>query len=156
MPSLLQLLIATPVVVLLHELAHAGMALALTRGKVLVVVGYGPGMKLQLGRLALHVSPLAASGCCVHRATRESGDRAIIAAAGPVASLMLAVLGWRVSEALGDAHPFLAGLAAAIGIAGLFTTLFTAIPMRYPAELAVGADRDSDGMVVLRSLKRSA
>src|SRR3954466_11134807 len=87
-PSLLQLLIATPVAVLLHELAHAGMALALTRGKVLVVVGDGPGMKLRLGRLALHVSPLAASGCCVHRATRDSADRGIIAAAGPIASLL--------------------------------------------------------------------
>src|SRR3954453_2507411 len=77
LPSLLQLLIATPFAVLLHELAHAGMALALTRGKVLVVVGFGPAMKLHLGRLALHVSPLATSGCTVHRATRASGDRAI-------------------------------------------------------------------------------
>ena len=139
---------------MLHELSHAGMALALTRGKVLVVVGYGPGMKLQLGRLAVHLSPLAASGCCVHRATRDSSDRAIIAAAGPVASLLLAVLGWRTSEALTQSHPFLAGFAAAVGIAGLLTTIFTAIPMRYPAELAVGADRDSDGMVVLRALRR--
>ncbi len=154
MPSLLQLLVATPLVVLLHELAHAGMALALTRGKVLVVVGYGPGMKLQLGRLAVHLSPLAASGCCVHRTTRESTDRAIIAAAGPVASLMLAVLGWRTSEVLVGSHPFLAGFAAAVGIAGLLTAIFTAIPMRYPAELAVGAERDSDGMVVLRALRR--
>jgi hypothetical protein len=154
MPSLLQLVIATPVVVLLHELAHAGMALALTRGRVLVVVGYGPGMKMQLGRLAVHLSPLAASGCCVHRATRDSSDRAIIAAAGPVASLMLAVVGWRTAEALSATHPFLAGFAAAIGVAGLFTTIFTAIPMRYPPELAVGADRDSDGMTVLRALRR--
>jgi len=154
MPSLLQLLVATPLVVLLHELAHAGMALALTRGKVLVVVGYGPGVKLQLGRLAVHLSPLAASGCCVHRATRESSDRAIIAAAGPVASLMLAVFGWRTFEVLAGSQPFLAGFAAAVGIAGLFTAIFTAIPMRYPAELAVGAERDSDGMVVLRALRR--
>ena len=154
MPSLLQLVIATPIVVLLHELAHAGMALALTRGKVLVVVGYGPGMKLRLGRLAVHLSPLAASGCCVHRATRESSDRAIIAAAGPVASLMLAVLGWRTSEVLAGSSPFLAGFAAAVGVAGLVTAVFTAIPMRYPAELAVGAERDSDGMVVLRAFRR--
>lgn len=130
------------------------MALALTRGKVLVVVGYGPGMKMQLGRLALHVSPLAASGCCVHRATRDSGDRAIIAAAGPIASLFLAVLGWRLSEALVGEHLFLAGFAAALGAAGLFVTLLTALPLRYPAAVAVGADRDSDGMTVLRALRR--
>jgi hypothetical protein len=154
LPSLLQLLIATPIAVLFHELAHAGMALALTRGRVLVVVGYGPGMKMQLGRLALHVSPLAASGCCVHRATRDSSDRGIIAAAGPIASLMLAVLGWRVSEALAGSHLFLAGLAAALGAAGLFVTLLTALPLRYPAAVAIGDDRDSDGMTVLKALKR--
>jgi hypothetical protein len=153
-PSLLQLLIAVPLAVLAHELAHAGMALALTRGKVLVVVGYGPGMKLHMGRLALHVSPLAASGCCVHRATRDSADRGIIAAAGPVASLMLAVVGWRVSEALSGSHLFAAGLFAALGAAGALITLLTALPVRYPAAVAIGDDRDSDGMTVLRALRR--
>ena len=154
-PSLLQLLIALPVAVLLHELAHAGMALALTRGKVLVVVGYGPAMKLHMGRLALHVSPLAASGCCVHRATRESSDRGIIAAAGPVASLLLAAVGWRVSEALVGSHLFAAGLFAALGLAGAFLALLTALPVRYPAALAIGDDRESDGMTVLRALRQS-
>jgi len=154
LPSLLQLLIATPFAVLLHELAHAGMALALTRGKVLVVVGYGPAMKLHLGRLALHVSPLATSGCTVHRATRASADRAIIAAAGPVASLLLAVVGWRVSEALSGSHLFLAGLFAALGAASLFVTALTATPVRYPAAIAIGDGRDSDGLTVLRVLKR--
>lgn len=154
LPSLLQLLIAVPLAVLTHELAHAGMALALTRGKVLVVVGYGPGMKLHLGRLALHMSPLAASGCTVHRATRESGDRAIIAAAGPVASLLLAVLGWRISEALAGSHLFLAGLFAALGAAGAFITLITALPVRYPHAVAIGDDRESDGMTVLTALRR--
>lgn len=141
--------------VLLHELAHAGMALALTRGKVLVVVGYGPGMKLHMGRLALHVSPLAASGCCVHRATRESIDRGIIAAAGPVASLLLAVLGWRVSEAVAGSSLFVAGLLAALGAASAFIALLTALPVRYPAALAIGDDRDSDGMTALTALRRS-
>jgi hypothetical protein len=156
LPSLLQLLIAVPVAVLVHEMAHAGMALALTRGKVLVVVGYGPGMKLHMGRLALHVSPLAASGCCVHRATRDSADRGIIAAAGPVASLLLAVLGWRLAEASVNSHLFTAGLFAALGAAGAFITLVTALPVRYPAALAVGDDRDSDGLTVVRALQRRA
>ena len=155
LPSLLQLVIATPIAVLLHELAHGAMALALTRGKVLVVVGYGPGMKLHLGRLALHVSPLAASGCTVHRATRESGDRGIIAAAGPIASLMLAVVGWRVAEALAGSHLFLAGLFAALGAASLLITVVTAIPVRYPAAVSIGDGRDSDGLTVLTALRRT-
>jgi hypothetical protein len=154
LPSLLQLLIATPLAVLLHELAHAGMALALTRGKVLVIVGYGPGMKLHLGRLALHVSPLAASGCCVHRATRDSADRGIIAAAGPVASLLVAVLGWRLSQALEPSHLFAAGLLAALGAAGALITGLTALPVRYPRAVAVGDDRESDGLTVLHALRR--
>lgn len=152
LPSLLQLLIATPVAVLLHELAHAGMALSLTRGRVLVVVGYGPGMKVSLGRLALHVSPLAASGCCVHRATRDSSDRAIIAAAGPVASVLVAVLGWRTGQAIGDG--FVAGLCAALGAASAAIALLTALPLRYPAAVAIGDDRDSDGMTVVRALRK--
>ena len=155
LPSLLQLLIATPVAVLLHELAHGAMALALTRGKVLVVVGYGPGMKLHLGRLNLHVSLLAASGCTVHRATRDSGDRGIIAAAGPIASLLLAALGWRLSESLSASHLFVAGLFAALGAASLFIAVLTALPVRYPAALSAGADRESDGLTVLNALKRS-
>jgi hypothetical protein len=154
LPSLLQLVIITPVAVLLHELAHGAMALALTRGKVLVVVGYGPGMKLHLGRLALHVSPLAASGCTVHRATRQSGDRGIIAAAGPVTSLLLTVVGWRVAEALVGRHVFVAGLFAALAAASLFITVLTAMPFRYPAALAVGDGRDSDGLTVVRALRR--
>ena len=153
LPSLLQLLLATPLAVLIHELAHAGMALSLTRGRVLVVVGYGPGMKLSFGRLALHVSPLAASGCCVHRATRDSADRGIIAAAGPVASLLVAALGWRLGEAIAGGHEFLAGLWMALGLASAAIALVTALPLRYPAALAVGDDRDSDGMTVLRSLR---
>ncbi len=152
LPSLLQLLLATPVAVLIHELAHAGMALSLTRGRVLVVVGYGPGMKLSLGRLALHVSPLAASGCCVHRATRDSADRGIIAASGPIASLLVAALGWRTGQALGDG--FLAGLCTALGIASAAIALVTALPVRYPAAVAVSDDRDSDGLTVLRALRR--
>jgi hypothetical protein len=154
LPGLAQLLLAAPLAVLLHELAHAGMALALTRGKVLVVVGYGPGLSLRLGRLSLRLSPLAASGCCVHRATRDRSDRAVIAAAGPVASLMLAVLGWRVAEAVAGGHGFVAGMLAALGVVSAAITLLTAAPVRYPAALAVGDDRDSDGMTVLRSLRR--
>src|SRR3954462_1544701 len=155
LPSLLQLLIATPVAVLLHELAHGAMALALTRGQVLVVVGYGPGMKLHLGRLNLHGSPLAASGCTVHRPPRESSDRGIIAAAGPIASLMLAVVGWRVSEALAGSHLFLAGLFAALGAATLLITALTALPLRYPAAVSIGDGRASDGLTALRALQRT-
>jgi hypothetical protein len=154
LPSLLQLLLVTPIAVLCHELAHAGMALALTRGRVLVVVGYGPGLSLSLGRLSLRLSPLAASGCCVHLGTRERSDRAIIAAAGPIASLMLAVLGWRIGEALAGDHHFAAGLFAALGVASAAITLLTALPVRYPAALAVSDDRDSDGMTVVRALRR--
>jgi hypothetical protein len=154
LPSLLQLLLATPLAVLLHELAHAGMALALTRGRVLVVVGYGRGVSLTLGRLSLRLSPLAASGCCVHRGTRERADRAVIAAAGPVASLLFAVVGWRLGEAFATSHPFLAGLAAALGLASALITLLTALPVRYPAALAVSDERESDGLTVVRALQR--
>ncbi|MEA2480939.1 MAG: hypothetical protein QOJ07_2861 [Thermoleophilaceae bacterium] len=153
-PSLLQLALAVPVAVLFHELAHGLMALGTTRGKVLVVVGYGPGLSLNFGRLALRLSPLAASGCCVHRATRESGDRALIAAAGPIASLLLAVAGWRAGEALSGSHAFAGGLATGLGLASAAIAVLTALPVRYPASLAIGDSRDSDGMTVVVTLRR--
>jgi hypothetical protein len=152
--SVLTLLIALPLAVLGHELAHAGMALATTRGKVLVVVGYGPGLSFNFGRLALRLSPLAASGCCVHRATRESSDRALIAAAGPIASLLLAVLGLRAGQAINDAHVFLAGLCTSLGAVSTVITALTALPVRYPSALAIGDSRDSDGMTVVKTIRR--
>jgi hypothetical protein len=152
--SVLTLLIALPLAVLGHELAHAAMALATTRGKVLVIVGYGPGVSLNFGRLAVRVSPLAASGCCVHRATRDSSDRGLIAAAGPVASVVLAVVGWRTGQAIGDAHVFLGGLCSALGATSTAIAVLTALPVRYPASLAIGDSRDSDGMTVVKTLRR--
>jgi hypothetical protein len=149
--SLLHLLIAIPVAVLLHELAHGLMALATTRGRVLVVVGYGPAVSMTVGRLALRVSPLAASGCCVHRATRGASDRALIAAAGPIASLLVAVLGWRLGQTLGD-HVFVGGFFTALGAASGVIALITALPVRYPAALAIGSDASSDGLRVLRTI----
>jgi hypothetical protein len=152
--SVLTLLIALPLAVLGHELAHAGMALATTRGKVLVVVGYGPGVSVTLGRLVMRLSPFAASGCCFHRATRESSDRALIAAAGPIASLLLAVLGWRTGQAIGAAHVLLAGLCTSLGAVSGAIALLTALPVRYPSAVAVGDSRDSDGMTVVKTLRR--
>ena len=152
--SLLTLLIALPLAVLGHELAHAGMALATTRGKVLVIVGYGPGVSMSLGRLALRLSPFAASGCCFHRATRASSDRALIAAAGPIASLLIAVLGWRTGQAIGDEHVFLGGLCTSLGAVSGVMTLLTALPVRYPSSLAVGGSPDSDGLTVVKTLRQ--
>jgi hypothetical protein len=149
---MLQIVLVAPLVLLLHELAHAAMALSLTRGKVLVVVGYGPALSLTVGRLAVRLSPLAASGCCVHRKTRAAGDEALIAAAGPVASLLVAVLGWRISEAIGSG--FAGGLVAAAGLVSAAVTLVTALPVSYPRALAVGDDPASDGLHVLRALLR--
>lgn len=151
--SLFHLLVAIPAAVLLHELAHGLMALATTRGKVLVVVGYGPAVSMSLGRLAVRVSPLAASGCCVHRATRGSSDRALIAAAGPIASLLVAVIGWRAGQAIGDSHVFFGGFFTALGLASGAIAVITSVPVRYPEALAVGADSSSDGLTVLRTLR---
>ena len=151
--SILTLLIALPLAVLGHELAHAGMALATTRGKVLVIVGYGPGVSMTLGRLALRLSPFAASGCCFHRATRESSDRALIAAAGPISSLLLAVLGWRTGQAIGDAHVLLGGMCTSLGSVSGAIALLTALPVRYPSALAVGGSPDSDGLTVVKTLR---
>jgi membrane-associated protease RseP (regulator of RpoE activity) len=83
------------IAMLAHELAHAAFALAVTRGEVLVNVGVGPGAVVRIGRLALRICavPLV-GGYCRHDAAERRGDTALIAAAGPVASLFLAAAAW--------------------------------------------------------------
>jgi DNA primase len=46
-------------------------------------------------------------------------------------------------------------LHAALGAASAFITALTALPLRYPAALAIGDDRESDGRTVVNALRGS-
>ena len=148
--ELVILIVAPPAIAILwHETAHALFALAVTRGTVTLRVGFGPSVRIGLGRLRLRVAPILVGGICTHEGANRRGDRALIAAAGPVSSAFLAVLALGLSADL-VSHHAAALLAQSVATASALCAAFTAIPMRYSAQA------ESDGMAVLRALHRPA
>lgn len=144
MDTLLILVIAPVISILWHEAAHALFALASTRAPVTLRIGFGPSVGLHLGRLELRFGPLLLGGLCSFESTGRRGDRALIAAAGPVSSAFLAALAWSLQLNLAP-HDFARNLAEMIVVTSAFGAVFTAIPMRYAPNV------DSDGMAVLRA-----
>ena len=136
MQTVLIFLAALSIAILVHEAGHAAFALALTREQVTLQVGLGPSAAIGLGRLELRLAPILYGGFCTHQGAERSGDRALIAAAGPVASIFLAACAVSLHERLSEE----------VLIASVFMALFTLVPMRYPG----GAD--SDGLAILRAL----
>jgi hypothetical protein len=125
-PFLLAMLAWTPVVVLLHELGHAAAALHATRGEVRVVVGSEGGMRVKLERLELRLWPIPVAlpvGMCEYEPATLSRPRAEawIALAGPMASLLWAVLLARLASAASGGVAAGGGGAAACGAAGAAT-----------------------------------
>jgi hypothetical protein len=143
-------LFAPAVAVLWHEAAHAAFALALTRGTVTLVVGLGPSVPLRLGRLTLRIAPLPLGGLCRYDSTERPGDRALIAAAGPVASVFLAALAWSLAPRFTPVTS-LVWLAQSVAVTSGIGAVLTMLPLRYsPAAFPGGGE--SDGLVVLRAL----
>jgi hypothetical protein len=148
LPWLLWLLVVTPVVVHLHELAHAVAALRLTRDSVVVQGCVRPAGAIGLGRLHIAVGLPALSGVCFHADAPQRHGNAIIAAAGPLVSLMTgAIAGWAWFEGG-------AGTAvAAFALMSLVTGVLNLLPVELgPAGQGLHAPGESDGRVILRSL----
>jgi hypothetical protein len=139
----------TPVLVLVHELAHAALALWLTRGPVLVSFGRRRRWAVRAGRLVLAVSALAPA-FCAYDARQLRGSRRSqiwIAAAGPLGSLLSAVgLALLAGGAAGSAR----GILAVGALYAAVITIGSGLPMRYGRGLGLGGD--SDGMVIWRIL----
>jgi hypothetical protein len=133
--------------VMLHELGHAAAALLLTSGRVAVGVGGDRDeLVLTAGRLELGLTPAVAPGgeCRVDDGTlRVPKAEAWVAAAGPVASLAIAV---GLSSAALEHGGIV--LAAGAGVAWL-QALLTALPLRYGAGVGPG---ESDGRAIWRIL----
>jgi hypothetical protein len=158
MPTLLlawclAILLAGPVVVLLHELGHAIAALALTRGPVVVQTGRRAFLTLRLARLTLALGPGGLqAGACWHLAPQSRRAEAAIAAAGPLSSLLTAVLAGAGCLLLNP--PRTAGLAlAALAVLAALDAIGNLWPALHPARRTVtGAPQGSDGRIVARCL----
>jgi hypothetical protein len=148
----IQVAIALPISVLAHELAHATFALALTRGPVAVVTNGAAAIDVRAGRLYMRIGllTLLGGGVCAHEDPPRQSDRALIAAAGPVMSLLIAATALTFTTPPGVPKTFGEGLAAQLCIVNAFSFLMTALPLRYPSGLAHTGD--SDGLVVLRAV----
>jgi hypothetical protein len=146
-PSWLSLLLLSlawaPPLILLHELGHAFAALAVTDGEVKIRMR--PGHALLLW------------GECTYEPARLRSPRseALIAAAGPAVSLVVAVgLGWAALETTPLGYPRGDFTTRVLDVGALSATgqlLLTALPLRYgPGIGPVGGE--SDGRAVWRIL----
>ena len=158
MPTLLlawclAVLFAGPVVLLLHELGHGLAALALTRGPVVVQTGRRAFVTPRLGRLTLALGPGGLqAGACWHLAPDTPRAEAAIAAAGPLASLLLSVLAGLACLRL-DPPRALQLLLAALSVLGALDAAGNLWPALHPARrTATGAPQESDGRIVARCL----
>ena len=158
MPTLLlawclAILLAGPLVMLLHELGHALAALALTRGPVVVQTGRRALLTPRVGRLTLAIGPGGLqAGACWHLAPGSRRAEAAIAAAGPLASLLTAAAGATACLGL---HPprGLAPALAALAVLGAIDAVANLWPALHPAARTVtGAPQESDGRIVARCL----
>jgi hypothetical protein len=143
LPAVLFFVAAPAVSILWHETAHAFMALALTAGTVSLTVGFGPSVSTRLGRLWIGIAPLPLGGICTYDGTMRRGDRALIAAAGPVSSAFLAALAWNLQARA--PHTLGSSFMPMLAVTSLLGALFTAVPIRY------GPRVESDGLSVLRA-----
>jgi len=158
MPTLLlawclAILLAGPLVMLIHELGHAVAALALTHGPVVVQTGRRAFVAPRIGRLTLAIGPGGLqAGACWHLAPESHRAEAAIAAAGPLASLATAATA--ATACLLLAPPRAAGLAlAALAVLAGLDAVANLWPALHPARRTVtGAPQESDGRIVARCL----
>ena len=158
MPTLLlawclAVLLAGPLVMLLHELGHALAALALTRGPVVVQTGRRAFLTPSIGRLTLAIGPGGLqAGACWHLAPDSPRAEAAIAAAGPLASLMTAATAGTACLLLQPPRAALL-LLAALAVLAALDALGNLWPALHPPRRTVtGAPQESDGRIVARCL----
>jgi hypothetical protein len=153
------LILVGPAGILIHELGHGLMALWLTDGPVQVLVGRQPGLlRIRLGRLGLHlhIEPARGvgwGGLCLFKNTGPR-DRVLIAAAGPIASLMWTLTCTAALAVWGVELDTAARLALAVGILeGTIAFVYNGAAAVLP-DLATARPR-SDGAQIRRALAAS-
>lgn len=111
--ALLLIALLTPLAVLVHELGHGIAALCLQRGPVLVLVGNAPMVTVRMGRLTIAAGvSRSGSGQCAAD-IRDPLPYVAATAAGPVASLVAALLAAKAGLAI---FAFLNGWNALLSI----------------------------------------
>jgi hypothetical protein len=155
LPVTLALIFLTaPLLSLLHELGHAGAALVLLPGRVVIRVGSSKPMLVHdAGRLTVGYHPVMApwrfDAVCTYEAPSSRVETALIALAGPAASLVTGIVAASVFVRVepGLLHD-LFGVTMA---ASFFTVLICLVPMTLTD--STGAKLRTDGATVLAVLR---
>jgi hypothetical protein len=156
-PPLLMLamvVLTLPLHALIHELGHAGAALALRPGRVAVSVGAErPLVACAMGRMTIAFNPLVlpwrVSAACAYKTPSSQNEAALIAIAGPAASIATCILAW---ETVGRVDP---GLLHAALWAWTLVSFVAAIANLVPYTFtdSRGHRGRSDGATILAALR---
>lgn len=129
---------------LLHELAHAAVALGQTSGPVLVQVGRAQGaVRIPIGRLGVSVSLTGSGGICTFRRDRPLSRRAQLkrVLAGPAVNLALALIAGALAL---RTHGLTRTVCLSAGLTNALMTVTNLVPRH--ARGSVNAGRPNDGM----------
>jgi hypothetical protein len=143
------LLFFAPFEILVHELAHAVVALLVSRGPVDVVVGKDPGpLRFRIGRLTVSWNPFPTrdrwwAGVCRYHRSADPVRRALVVAAGPAGDLVSAIVLALLARRYGPVIPYVGAALLAAAAFAAACALFNFLP-------ALSAPRrvkhpDSDG-----------
>jgi hypothetical protein len=143
-----------PLLALVHELGHAGAALALSSGRVAIAIGRRPPLIARdLGRLTIAFHPLAPvfrnHAECTHPAPRSRAEDALIALAGPAASLLTCVVAR--SALVHVSHGLLHDTLWMITFLSLVATVGNLVPFTFTD--SQGRRRRSDGATIVAALR---
>ena len=150
-------LIVLPLMTLVHELSHALAVLALTGREVTIRLGHSEQqLKWRWNRLQLCIG-WATGFIGTFRYADESVTpyrKLAIHLAGPLASLLLALLGWGITSLQGIPL-WLARAGNTMAIAACIQFLATILPMRYPRWVPGYGGKSSDGWRALQALRKA-
>lgn len=155
LPALVLLtLLVTPVLALLHELGHALAALVLLPGRVHITIGSRkPLVTIRLGRLSLDLHPLVVpwrfDALCAYEIEQTRGDAALVALAGPAASLATGVIAWRLTAFTSPGH--LDDVLAFMALGAVVSMVVCLVPVTLTD--SNGVVPKTDGRVVVDALR---
>jgi hypothetical protein len=144
-----------PLLALIHEMGHAGLALWRTNGPVVVVIAAKRRLfALRSGRFHVEANQLVQCGglCAYDPSDASRLDHAAIALAGPLASLLGAAVTAVLWAHTGGA---LHGLLSVATFGGILAGIVNALPLTYQARRRADAPRVRlDGLQALDALRR--
>ena len=154
---LLYLLVAAPVCLVLHELGHAAMILALTRQRaVFRFGGQGKGHELRLGRITAVIHrEIHALFFCSYRLQDKNAltwnQDLWITLGGPLSSLLFTLLFAAIWWRTATSDPW-----SALTWINLFNFIISGVPGYYPKVFAARGEIANDGLQIVRLVRSRA